>query len=195
MDDRRPPAALLLALLLPPLARAYSTPPPAMRFPTPATHPMEVTLAQLSALRTENISRTFGLFSRARRLLIEDDARRDMRQKIGPDAVHAARTDMLGRGCPGLMGHECAEIVNSLGDPDPERGLLPKWTFRVKVDGGERHFLFTLTRQSDFDGGDPRDHDGFEKCWFVWTIAPDDDRGGDRAAADAPPGAAKLFSV
>ena len=187
--------ALLLALMLSQRAAAYQTPPPpSVRFPTPATHPMEVTLAQLNALRTRNMPRTFGLFSRARRLQIEDDARRDMREKIGPEDVHEALIKMLRRECPGLVGHSSAEIVNSLGDPEPARGLLPKWTLRVKVDGGERHFLFTLTRQSDFDGGDPRDKDGFEKCWLVWNIAPDDDRGGDGAVVDAPPSAAKTLS-
>ena len=41
--------------------------------------------------------------------------------------------------------------------------------------GVARLFTFTLTRQSGYDGGDPRDEDGFERCWFVGTIQPDDD--------------------
>ena len=83
----------------------------------------------------------------------------------------------------GLLGHGEAEIVASLGDPEPEGGLLPKWNYRVRVDG--RFFVFTLTRQSDFDGGDPRDRDGFERCWFVWSVQPDNG-GNVRAESQAP---------
>eukprot|EP00964_Phaeocystis_antarctica_P063491 scaffold38126_cov48-Phaeocystis_antarctica.AAC.2 len=33
--------------------------------------------------------------------------------------------------------------------------MLPTWLCRVKV--GSADYMFKLTRQSDFDGGDPRD--------------------------------------
>jgi len=49
---------------------------------------------------------------------------------------------------------------------------------RVQVDNG-RYFIFTMTRQSPFDGGDPRDNDGYEKCWFVWKIIPESKGGGN----------------
>jgi len=48
----------------------------------------------------------------------------------------------------------------------------------VQVDNS-RYFIFTMTRQSPFDGGDPRDNDGYEKCWFVWKIIPEGKGGGD----------------
>ena len=84
---------------------------------------------------------------------------------------------------PGLLGHASSEIVASLGDPEPPSGLLPKWTFRVRVDGF-RHYMLTLTRQSEFDGGDPRDKDGNERCWLVWQIKADSDGG---SKVEAPP--------
>ena len=62
-------------------------------------------------------------------------------------------------------------------------GLLPKWTFRVRVDGF-RPYMLTLTRQSEFDGGDPRDKDGNERCWLVWQIKADSDGG---SKVEAPP--------
>ena len=92
--------------------------------------------------------------------------------------------DHLRRECSGLLGHRTAEVVGSLSDPSPQEGMLPTWLCRVKV--GSADYMFKLTRQSDFDGGDPRDRDGFERCWFVWTIVPDDDRGGNVRAPSAP---------
>ena len=88
--------------------------------------------------------------------------------------------------CPGLLGHRAAEIVSSLGDPAPQEGLLPKWRCRVKVNSGEWGFTFTLTRQSGFDGGDARDCDGFERCWFVWEIRPSDGGGGSVVVEPVP---------
>merc|ERR1712039_21178 len=76
--------------------------------------------------------------------------------------------------CSCLLHHRCYEVLTVLTDPAPKKGLLPKCVCRLRVNGGERYFICTLTRQSAFDGGDPRDCDGFERCWFVWTIAPDD---------------------
>ena len=40
--------------------------------------------------------------------------------------------------------------------------------------------------QSEFDGGDPRDNDGFERCWLVWEIKRER-RGGGGVAQEAPP--------
>ncbi|KAL1530163.1 hypothetical protein AB1Y20_001079 [Prymnesium parvum] len=157
----------------------------AFRFPTPQTQPAEVVLAQLKALRKANIPQTYHLFSRARRLEIDEGARRDMREKVRPERAYAVLVEMLTRDCPGLVGHRSSEIVGSLGDPEPQQGLLPKWVYRVNVDD-TRHFVFTLTRQSRYDGGDPRDYDGFEGCWFVWTITPEDDGGSLREDALAP---------
>lgn len=72
---------------------------------------------------------------------------------------------------------------------------LPQWRCRVRVAcaGGTRSYTFHLTRQSDpppptidfderFDTG--RDIDGFEGCWFVARIVPED--GGARVEAPAP---------
>ena len=77
--------------------------------------------------------------------------------RVKPERAHAALGEILKRDAPGLLGHASSEIVASLGDPEPPSGLLPKWTFRVRVDGF-RHYMLTLTRQSEFDGGDPRAH-------------------------------------
>ena len=164
-------------------------------FPVPETPPSEVLTAQLDALKGGDIPRVFKLFSRARRLAIEENSRRDVREfNVNPERVHAEVASMLVADCPGLLGHREAEVVASLGDPEPQKGLLPRWVFRVKVDGIRsgtrgyddvtRYFVFILTRQSDFDGGDPRDKDGFERCWFVWSIRPDN--GGGNARVETP---------
>ena len=93
--------------------------------------------------------------------------------------------ELLDSDCPGLLGHRSAEVFGSLGDPAPQAGLLPKWLCRVRVNSGELKFTFTLTCQSDFDGGDVRDYDGFERCWLVWDIRPDDS--GGNAVVEAAP--------
>lgn len=156
------------------------------RFPKPETPPAEVVAAQLDALRLEDIPRAYSLCSRARRLAIQDSARRDVRESnLAPEREHELFREILAHGCPGLVGHRAAEIVASLSDPVPQRGRLPTHLVRVRVDEAQ-HFLFTLTRQSDFDGGDVRDKDGFERCWFVWTIGADDDRGGNSRIENAP---------
>ena len=116
--------------------------------------------------------------------LPDEAARRDVREfRVKPERAHAALGEILKRDAPGLLGHASSEIVASLGDPEPPSGLLPKWTFRVRVDGF-RHYMLTLTRQSEFDGGDPRDKDGNERCWLVWQIKADSDGG---SKVEAPP--------
>lgn len=160
------------------------------RFPTIETPPSEVLESQLQALRTGDIPCVYRLFSRARKLIFEDGCRMDLRDaRVKPERIHSAVATVLVSSCPGLLGHHSSEVVASLCDPAPEPGLLPKWTFRVKVRTSmdlNRHYFFTLTRQSPFDGGDPRDCDGFERCWFVWSITLDDDRGGSERLEEAP---------
>ena len=94
-------------------------------------------------------------------------------------SVYAQRSHISSHGLVcGLL-----EVSRSLGDPEPAPGLLPTWTFRVRIDGS-KYFVFRLTRQSDYDPkGDVRDNDGFERCWFVWSIQPDD---GGNARVEAP---------
>ena len=172
-------AALVLSSLIPPPSGSPNT-----RFPSRTTHPMEVAQAELSALRAADLPEAYRLLSRARRLAIDEAARRDVREfHLKPELAHAALGEILKRDAPGLLGHASSEIVASLGDPEPPSGLLPKWTFRVRVDGF-RHYMLTLTRQSEFDGGDPRDKDGNERCWLVWQIKADSDGG---SKVEAPP--------
>lgn len=172
-------AALVLSSLIPPPSGSPNT-----RFPSRTTHPMEVAQAELSALRAADLPEAYRLLSRARRLAIDEAARRDVREfHLKPELAHAALGEILKRDAPGLLGHASSEIVASLGDPEPPSGLLPKWTFRVRVDGF-RHYMLTLTRQSEFDGGDPRDKDGNERCWLVWQIKADSDGGSE---VEAPP--------
>jgi len=141
----------------------------AARFPSPETTPAEMLTTMLDALRSGDMPHIFSLLSRAKRYQIEEAARRDAREAHPPaERMHAMLATMLFFDCPGLVGHESAEVVASLGDPCPARGL-PQWSFSVRVDGS-RSYVFTLTQQSDFDGGDPLDDDGFARCWFVWSI-------------------------
>lgn len=191
---RQLPLARLMTLACFPLRSVQALAPQGIvlhgkekRFPTPRTQPVEVVEAQLCALQSVNIPRTFQLFSRARRLEIEEVTRRDMREKVRPERVYSTLVEMLTRECPGLVGHQSSKIVGSLGDPNPRKGLLPKWVYRVNVDDSH-HFVFTLTRQSRYDGGDPRDCDGFESCWFIWSITPEDDGGNIREGAMEPDG-------
>ena len=149
----------------------------AARFPSAETTPAEMLTAMLDALRAGDLPHIFRLLSRAKRLQIEEVARRDAREPTPPaERVNAALATMLTLDCPSLVGHESAEVVGSIY-LDPASGLLPRWSFRVRVDGS-RTYVFTLTRQSAFDGGDPRDDDGFASCWFVWSIQADDGGGG-----------------
>ena len=149
------------------------------RFPTASTMPSAVLAAQLEALRAADIPRTYRLMSRARRFLIEEGAQRDMRETVSVERVHEGLAASLEDDCPGLLSHRSAEIVASLADPNPRRGLLPTHNFRVRIDG-VRNFVFTLTCQSGYDGGDARDCDGYEGCWLVWKIRPDDGGGSAR---------------
>ena len=104
-------------------------------------------------------------------------------QRPTQQRVKQVLADQLRRECSGLLGHRTAEVVGSLSDPAPQAGMLPTWLCRVKV--GSADYMFKLTRQSDFDGGDPRDRDGFERCWLVWEVKRDT-RGGGGVAQEAP---------
>lgn len=69
------------------------------------------------------------------------------------------------------------QILSLLGDPNPPRGRLLTRLARIKANAG--YYVVTLTRQSDWDGkGDPRDCDGYERCWFVWDIRREESDGG-----------------
>ena len=140
---------------------------------------LEEQIEELDALRASDIARTFGLFSRARRLLLAEEAARDVREIVNETRICEWLVTTLRMDCVGLLGHGSYEVIASLSDPLPSKGMLRTHTFKVKVDG-KRCFIFTLTRQSGFDGGDARDRDGFEDCWFVWTIAPEDNGGSAR---------------
>ena len=153
------------------------------QFPTVDTRPVDVVRAQLEALRTCELPRVFALFSRARRLLITESAKRDMRESGVPrERLLARLEEMLDGDTPGLLGHESAELDAALdlgGGGGPAAGRrLPRFTCRVCVDG-DRYYSFTLTRQSDppppsREPSSPiedfRCIDGFEGCWFVWSI-------------------------
>ena len=152
---------------------------------TAATPPDKVLAALLDALQAEDVPATFDLLSRARRMEIEELARSDMRATATPQRVHSTLLTDLTCNCPGLLGHEHAEVVASLGDPEPPRGRLAMWWYRLNVDG--RKFAFQLSRQSKADPkGDPRDMDGFEECWFAWKIWLEDDRDTD-GERNSPP--------
>ena len=174
---------------------AVEEPAAAAQFPCRATPPPEVLAAQLAALRAGDMARTFALFSRARRLAIEESAATDARMLPPRDVVLAKLEAGLRADCPGLVDHDDAEVLSSLAVSSYDGVRLPRWTCRARVRRGARTrtFRFTLTRQSDpppptieiNEACDKsRNIDGFEGCWFVWSIAPDD--GGVLAAVAAP---------
>ena len=101
----------------------------------------------------------------------------------------------LRESCPGLLGHDRYEISSSLAIREYDGVHLPQWRCRVRCQTGSRTraFIFHCTRQSDpppptIDFDDRFDKsrliDGFEGCWFVWKIEPDE--GGVAVAAPAP---------
>lgn len=145
---RAPSPSMLLAPDDDPCVRFMQTSP---RFPTRSTPPLEVMNAQLEALQRGDMAGVFRLFSHARRLAIEDGARRDVREfNVQEGAVYAALASMLASSCPGLVAHDRPEVIASFGDPDATSpGRLPTWICRVRVRCGEtgvaRLFTFTLT--------------------------------------------------
>ena len=175
------------------------------RFPSPETSPAEVLEAHLEALRGGDLPRVYHLFSRARKLEIDTAARKDSREsQPNPRRRDQAVVGFLRyRGSDSLLsmppssdddGGDDGEnprvtdddgdnrydyqILSLLGDPDPGRGRLSTRLARIKANSG--YYMVTLTRQSDWDGkGDPRDCDGYERCWFVWDIRRDESDGDD----------------
>ncbi|VEU40883.1 unnamed protein product [Pseudo-nitzschia multistriata] len=152
----------------------FSASSPAKKFPSPDTPPIRVLEAQLDAMKDGELPSIYHLFSRARKLDIDNAARRDARES-DPSAArkHRAMTEFLTqRHSQGLLNHNRWSVLGIVGDPNPAKGRLLTKFARVKVDS--RYYRITLTRQSDWDGkGDPRDCDGYEKCWFIWDITPD----------------------
>ena len=121
-----------------------------------------------------DLETAFTLFSRARRLLIQDSLRRDAREvRISQLQVNAQVLNTLDIwDCKSLVGHSSSQILSVIADPIPPQGRLLKRICRVRLDD-HRYYIFTLTRQSRFDGGDPQDCDGYEECWFIWSINPE----------------------
>ena len=77
---------------------------PSQPFPTADTPPSAVLAAQLEALRAGSVPRTFSLFSRARRLQIEEAARRDVREfTVQPERVHTYLSTLLITSLSGLL--------------------------------------------------------------------------------------------
>lgn len=189
---------LLLCAAAAAFSQVNKAPKKASMFPTRETPPTAVLAAQLSALQRRDIAGAFALFSRARKLQITETAAVDRRQTAIPlDVVLRKLEDALDESCPGLLGHERCEVLSSLALSEYDGVHLPKWRCRVRVlgeGGAARSYQFHLTRQSDpppptidFDEkyDKCRDIDGFEGCWFVWRIEPED--GGLEVAAAPTP--------
>lgn len=170
----------------------------AAKWPTRETPPRDVLAAQLTALRDADLERIYGLFSRARRLAINESAAKDARQFPPFDDVLKGLGRGLRASCPGLLGHDACEILSALAVSEFDGIHIPRWTCRARVSRGSKSktFTFTLTRQSDpppptieiderVDAG-TRAIDGYEGCWFVWSIAPDGG-GAPVVAAARPP--------
>lgn len=154
-----------------------------IQFPTKGNSPNEVLIAQLEALHQKDMDATFNLFSRARRGLLEDVTRRSPREyKVDRERLYKIARKFLDQCCPSLVGHKSSRILSIVGDPNPQPGRLHNRICRVQVDS--KYFIFVLTRQSAYDGGDPRDNDGFGQCWFVWSITPEE--GGIRKKSKKP---------
>eukprot|EP00532_Pseudo-nitzschia_australis_P004306 CAMPEP_0168199366 /NCGR_PEP_ID=MMETSP0139_2-20121125/22373_1 /TAXON_ID=44445 /ORGANISM="Pseudo-nitzschia australis, Strain 10249 10 AB" /LENGTH=222 /DNA_ID=CAMNT_0008124327 /DNA_START=88 /DNA_END=756 /DNA_ORIENTATION=+ len=151
-----------------------SSSPPAKQFPTSDTAPIQVLEAYLDAMKEGELPSVYHLFSRARKFEIKNAARRDAREsEPSPTRRHQAIMEFLTqRHSQALLNHNRWNILSIVGDPNPPKGRLWTRLARVKVDS--KYYRFTLTRQSDWDGkGDPRDCDGYERCWFIWEIQPD----------------------
>ena len=77
-----------------------------VKFPSRATPPADVVVAQLEALRQNDVARTFELSSRARRLAIEEASRSDARHfQVKREVVLEKLETALRESCPGLLGH------------------------------------------------------------------------------------------
>ena len=183
-------------------------------FPTADTLPADVVRAQLAALAARDLPAVYALFSRARRSVLEQTGRA---QSSRPPAatLFSLLNASLEATCPGLLGHSHAEITAALTlhIESEARGAgrrLPRWRCRVRLTPDARaldddalrlptHYTFTLTRQHDpppppeeaLRAPDVRNlarFDGFEGCWFVWSIQPDGNGGSDGDDAETPSG-------
>ena len=93
------------------IALSVTTAPKAVKFPSRATPPADVVVAQLDALRRNDVARTYELFSRARRLAIDEAARGDARHyEVSREVVLQKLEIALRESCPGLLGHDRSEI-------------------------------------------------------------------------------------
>ena len=184
-------------------------------FPTASSPPAEVVAAQLEALRQQDIQRVFDLFSRARRAVFTEHGRaQGGGQALVDEAARLRRVEAaLEQSCPGLLGHSTAEILSTLQVQARERGRLPQWCCRVRTatspDEPDNVFTFTLTQQHDppptahelanptilNDDRNAARFDGFDKCWFVWSIQPDGGGGQDGIGAPDPESARDLPTV
>ena len=101
-----------IAALIPhAIALSVTTAPKAVKFPSRATPPAEVVVGQLDALRRNDIAKTYELFSRARRLAIDEAARGDARHyEVSREVVLEKLAIALRESCPGLLGHDRSEI-------------------------------------------------------------------------------------
>ena len=162
------------------------SPAPQRPFPTRSTPPADVLSAQLEALQRADMARAYDLFSRAARLAIDEAACADVRQSsVSSDARLRTLERSLRESCPGIIGHDRCDILASLAVSEYDGRRLPQWRCRVRVltGGATKCFTYHLTRQSDpppptidfdeaLDGA--RAIDGYEGCWFVWKIVPDE---------------------
>ena len=176
------------------------------KFPTSATPPLDVAMAQLDALRDADIEKVYSLFSRARRAIFADYGRAQSCPPP-PRVLHRRVRAALRESCPGLLGHSSATILSALQLEEKNKGRLPHWRCRVRVHADPEtgqpggYYAMTLVRQHDPPppvrerstptmAMDPRNadrFDGFEGCWFVWSIVPDNGGGGDGEDYDGSP--------
>ena len=114
-------------------AHAVTFAPKALKFPSRATPPAHVVSAQLDALRRNDIAKTYDLFSRARRLAIDEAARGDARHyEVSREVVLQKLEMALRESCPGLLGHDRYEISSSLAIREYDGVHLPQWRCRVR---------------------------------------------------------------
>ena len=165
----------------------------ALHFPSPNTPPATVVQSQLEALAELDLPTAFHLFSRYRRLQIEEASRRDApdlsveiadarTNNVECNDVYDKMRNILLDACPDLVGHTRSEIVSAL-PLGGEDGRLKRWRCKVKVRRRfEREYLFTLTQQTSGSCEYELASDSwaefdecpvFEGCWLVNEIVLD----------------------
>ena len=183
----------------------------APQFPTASTPPTAVVEAQLAALRARDFPQIYSLFSRARRAIFAEQGRAQGSGAAPPPDVLYRRVEAA---LPaGLLAHESSTILSALTLNERENGRLPRFACRCSIvpAPGERpeRFVFTLMRQHT-EPPPPREattptlaqdarnagrFDGFDGCWFVWSIARDSDGGDAEGTEVGPPAAARELAV